>query len=319
LIKDIKLAKTRNVAIAEISVLVRNGSVCVYPLKPNDGREIDDMENQMRALAAEGQIVVDGMALEYQILGPSHARSLSIVMLHEGLGSIKTWGEFPRRIFEQTGASIFTYSRAGYGESPPSGHGLPIDYVKRHALDVLPKIMDAIGFQRGILLGHSDGASMAAAYAGNIDDPRVIGLVLIAPHFFVEVETLAEIRNAREAYKIRNLRQRLSRYHTYVDAAFWGWNDVWLEPAFASFNLREELARIRVPMLVLRGDNDRYGTHHQVEIAKDLCGCPLQTLIIPTCGHVPHREQPEQTLNAIARFYRSVALSEEEPVPPKKD
>jgi pimeloyl-ACP methyl ester carboxylesterase len=103
-----------------------------------------------------------------------------------------------------------------------------------------------------------------------------------------------------------------------VQIAFWGWNDVWLEPAFASFNLREELARICVPMLVLRGDNDRYGAHHQVEIAKDLCACPLQTLIIPTCGHVPHREQPEQTLNAIATFYRSVALSEDRPVPPKR-
>jgi pimeloyl-ACP methyl ester carboxylesterase len=133
------------------------------------------------------------------------------------------------------------------------------------------------------------------------------------------LRALAEIRNAREAYKIRDLRQRLSRYHAYVDAAFWGWNDVWLDPAFASFNLREELARIRVPTLVLRGDDDRYGTHHQVEIAKDLCGCPLQTLIIPTCGHVPHRGQPEPTLNAIARFSRSVALPEDGPMPPKRD
>jgi pimeloyl-ACP methyl ester carboxylesterase len=150
---------------------------------------------------------------------------------------------------------------------------------------------------------------MVAAYAGSTDDPRISGLVLMAPHFVVEPETLAEIRNAREAYKARDLRQRLSRYHTYVDVAFWGWNDVWLEPAFASFNLREELAKIRVPTLVIRGDNDHYGTHRQVAIAKETCLCPLETLIIPDCGHVPHREKPEQTLEAIARFYESVTQS----------
>ncbi len=264
----------------------------------------------MQALASEGQINIDGMALEYRMFGPTPAHSPTIVMLHEGLGSVKTWGEFPRRVSERTGVGVFAYSRAGYGASPPFGHGLPIDYIRRHALDVLPKILETIGFRRGILLGHSDGASMAAAYAGCVDDPRIIGLVLMAPHFFVEPETLAEIRNAREAYKARNLRQRLARYHTYVDAAFWGWNDVWLEPAFASFNLRDELMKIRVPTLVIRGDDDRYGTHRQVALAKDLCRCPLQTLIVPDCGHVPHREKLEQTLDVIARFCEDIALSE---------
>jgi pimeloyl-ACP methyl ester carboxylesterase len=263
----------------------------------------------MLALDGEGQIVIDSMALEYRFFGPSPAHSPIIVMLHEGLGSIKTWGEFPRRLSNRTGAGVFVYSRAGYGTSPPSGHGLPIDYVKRHALDVLPKILEAIEFRCGVLLGHSDGASMAAAYVGSIDDPRIIGLVLMAPHFFVEPQTLAEICNAREAYKARGLRQRLSRYHSYVDEAFWGWNDVWLEPAFATFNLRDELAKIHVPTLVIRGDDDRYGTHRQVAMAKDICKCPLKTLIIPNCGHVPHREKPEQTLDAVAGFYENVAQS----------
>jgi len=274
----------------------------------------------MQALAAEGQIEIDGMALEYKLFDSSQTHLPSIVMLHEGLGSISTWGEFPKRISARTGAPVFTYSRAGYGASPPFGTGLPIDYIKRHALDVLPKLLDAIGFRRVILLGHSDGASMAAAYAGNVDDPRIIGLILIAPHFFVEPETLAEIRNAREAYKARDLRKRLARYHSYVDAAFWGWNDVWLEPAFASFNLRDELAKIRVPTLVMRGDDDRYGSHRQVAMAKDLCRCPLQTLIVPQCGHVPHREKPEATLDAIADFYRRVAPARDrEPASAKED
>lgn len=263
----------------------------------------------MKALAAEGLIDIDGMALEYRMFGPSPALAPMIVMLHEGLGAIKTWGEFPQRVAERTSTGVFVYSRAGYGASPPSGQGLPLDYIKRHALDVLPKILETIGFRRGLLLGHSDGASMAAAYAGSVQDPRLIGLILMAPHFFVESETLVEIRNAREAYKARDLRQRLSRYHSYVDTAFWGWNDVWLEPAFASFNLRDELTKIRVPTLVMRGDDDRYGTHRQVAMAKDLCRCPLQTLIIPECGHVPHREKPEPTLDAIASFYQRVAPS----------
>jgi len=264
----------------------------------------------MQMLGTEGQINIGGMVLEYRFFGPPPAHSPTIVMLHEGLGSIKTWGDFPRRLSERTGAGIFVYSRAGYGASPPFGRGLPIDYIKRHALDVLPKILEAIGFRRGMLLGHSDGASMAAAYAGNSDDPRIIGLVLIAPHFIVEPETLAEIRKARQAYEARDLRQRLARYHNYVDVAFWGWNEVWLEPDFAAFNLRAELAKIRIPMLVIRGDDDRYGTHRQIAVAKEQCGCLLDTLIIPNCGHVPHRERPEQTLDTIAGFYEKFAQAE---------
>ena len=151
---------------------------------------------------------------------------------------------------------------------------------------------------------------MAAAYVGNSDDPRIIGLVLIAPHLIVEPETLAEIRNARQAYEARDLRERLARYHNYVDVAFWGWNEVWLEPDFAAFNLRAELAKIHFPMLVIRGDDDSYGTNRQIAVAKEQCGCPLETLIIPNCGHVPHRERPEQTLDTIAGFYEKFAQAE---------
>ncbi len=253
-----------------------------------------------------GHISIGGKALEYRLFGPPPARAPSIILLHEGLGSIQTWGEFPRRLSERTGAGVFAYSRPGYGASPPSDSGLPTDYIHRHALDMLPKLLDAIGFTGGVLLGHSDGASMAAAYAGNVEDARVYGLVLMAPHFCVEPETLNEIRNAREAFQNRDLRQRLSRYHANVDVAFWGWNDAWLEPAFTAFNLKPELGRIRVPMLVIRGDNDRYGTHQQVRMAKELCRCPLETWIVPDCGHVPHREKPEQILDAVGRFYEAV-------------
>ena len=273
-------------------------------------------ETDMELLAEEGQISVAGMALEYRLIGAPPSRSSTIVMLHEGLGSVSTWGEFPRRVFERTRASVFVYSRAGYGASPPVEPGLPIDYIKHHALDVLPKILEAIGFSQGLLLGHSDGASMAAAYAGNVADPRVRGLVLMAPHFCVEPETLAEIRNARKAFETGDLRQRLARYHNYVDTAFRGWNDVWLDPRFSAFNLRAELARISVPMLIIRGDGDHYGTHRQVHMAKEICKGPLETLLMPDCGHVPHREKPAQTVDAIARFYERVLpdrISESQP------
>ena len=259
----------------------------------------------MPALPGEGQIRIGDMTLEYRLIGPSPSQSPTIVLLHEGLGSISTWGDFPRRLAERTGAGVFVYSRSGYGASPAAHASLPIDYVRRHALDVLPKILAAIGFRDGILLGHSDGASMAAAYAGIVKDPRVRGLVLMAPHFSVEPETLAEIRNAREAFETRDLRGRLARHHTNVDVAFRGWNDVWLDPEFAAFNLRAELAEIRVPVLVIRGDNDRYGTHRQAWLARELCRCPVEILILPDCGHVPHREKPDETLAAAVRVFRN--------------
>ena len=260
----------------------------------------------MEATANSGTICVCGMTLEYRAFGRGSRRSPMIVMLHEGLGSIDTWGEFPRRLSESTETRVMVYSRPGYGASPPFGRALSIDYIRHHALTVLPKILEAIKFQRGMLLGHSDGASMVAAYAGSVRDLRVTGLVLMAPHFVVEPENLAEIRNAREAYTDRDLRQRLSRYHANVDVAFWGWNNVWLEPAFAHFDLRDELAKIRVPMLIIRGNDDRYGTNRQVAIAKEKCQCQLEALIIPNCGHIPHRQQPELVLNAITAFYQNV-------------
>ena len=258
----------------------------------------------MQMLTEEGHIHVAGMSLEYRLIGAPPSRSPTIVMLHEGLGSAGTWGEFPRRVFERTRASVFVYSRPGYGTSPPVQDGLPVDYIKRHALDVLPKLLEAIGFRQGLLLGHSDGASMATAYAGNIQDPRVLGLVLMAPHFCVEPETLAEIRNARNAFETGDLRQRLARYHDNIDAAFFGWNDVWLNPGFAAFNLREELAKINIPMLIIRGEGDRYGTNRQIEMARETCRGPIEILLMPDCGHLPHREKSAQTVDAIDRFYR---------------
>jgi pimeloyl-ACP methyl ester carboxylesterase len=195
------------------------------------------------------------------------------------------------------------YSRAGYGKSSTIRLPRPLDYMQREAADVLPKLIDAIGFRRGILLGHSDGASIAAQYAGTHQDHRVRGLVLMAPHFFVEAEGLAEIRNVRAAYETTDLRARLARHHSDVDAAFRGWNEAWLDPRFArAFDIIDALAYIRVPILVIQGEADRYGTLAQVRAAREECYCPVETLVMPGVGHSPHREKAEEALAAIAAF-----------------
>ncbi len=256
----------------------------------------------MHNLPAEGFLSILGMQLEYRFFGPDRARSPMIVMLHEGLGSIQTWGEFPNALAAATTARVFVYSREGYGSSAVIQKELPIDYIRDHALNVLPHVLDKVGFSKGILLGHSDGASMCAAYAGTTRDPRISGLVLMAPHFFVEDETLAEIRNAKQAYLDGTLRQRLSRYHQEVDAAFMRWNDVWLRPEFADFNLASEVANIEVPMLVVRGDGDKYGTGRQVSFAEQTARCKVTTLVLADCGHVPHREKRAETIEAIRSF-----------------
>ena len=254
-------------------------------------------------LQDSGFIEIDGARLEYRMIGPRPDAAPVIVMLHEGLGSVSTWGEFPAKLAEKTGCGVFVYSRAGYGKSSTVTLPRPLDYMQREAADVLPRLLDAIGFRRGILLGHSDGASIAAQYAGTHQDHRVRGLVLIAPHFFVEPEGLAEIRSARTAYETTDLRARLARHHADTDAAFRGWNEAWLDPRFArAFDITEALAYIRVPVLLLQGEADRYGTLAQVRVAQEECYCPVDVLEMPGVGHSPQRENADETLAALATF-----------------
>jgi len=254
-------------------------------------------------LADQGHIEIGGARLEYRMIGPRPDAAPTFLMLHEGLGAVSTWGEFPAKLAERTGAGVFVYSRAGYGKSSAITLPRPLDYMQREAADVLPQLLDTIGFRRGILLGHSDGASIAAQYAGSHQDHRVRGLVLMAPHFFVEAEGLAEIRNARSAYETTDLRARLARHHSDVDAAFRGWNEAWLDPNFASiFDITEALAYIRVPILLIQGEADRYGTLAQVRTAQEECYCPVDVRVMPGVGHAPHREKPDETLAAVTEF-----------------
>jgi pimeloyl-ACP methyl ester carboxylesterase len=223
-------------------------------------------------------------------------------MLHEGLGCVGLWGEFPERLQAATGAGVFVYSRAGYGRSSPAALPRPLAFMHEEARTVLPNLLDAIGFRRGLLLGHSDGASIAAIYAGSVQDHRVRGLVLIAPHFFTEDMGIAAIARAKVAYDTTDLRQKLKRWHDDVDNAFRGWNDTWLDPEFRQWDIAEFLAYIRVPILLVQGADDQYGTVRQIEAAQRECYCPVDVALMPGVGHSPHREAPDALLTVASEF-----------------
>ena len=226
----------------------------------------------------------------------------TLVLLHEGLGSVAVWGSFAAELAAATGAGVFAYSRAGYGRSSPARLPRPVTFMHDEAREVLPKLLDAIGFRRGLLVGHSDGASIAAIYAGSVQDHRVRGLSLIAPHFVVEDASIAAIEEAKRAYETGDLKPKLARYHQDVETPFRGWNDAWLDPAFRAWDISEELAYIRVPMQIVQGAGDRYGTLRQIEIAEAECYCPVDVTVLPGVGHAPHREAPDAALRIVAEF-----------------
>jgi len=259
----------------------------------------------MTNLTPTGFLTIGGASLEYKWLAPASAAAPTIVMLHEGLGSVGLWGDFPEKLQQATGAGIFIYSRAGYGQSSPAALPRPLDYMQREALDVLPKILDAIAFKRGLLLGHSDGASIATIYAGAHQDHRLQGLVLLAPHFIVEDISVTSIAATKASYETADLKTKLARWHKDVDNAFYGWNGAWLDPKFRAWDISEYLAYIRVPVLILQGENDHYGTLRQVEIAQDECYCPVDFKLISDAGHSPHRDASAATLDAIAQFAKA--------------
>jgi pimeloyl-ACP methyl ester carboxylesterase len=223
-------------------------------------------------------------------------------MLHEGLGSVGLWGDFPDRLQQATGASIFLYSRAGYGASSPVSLPRPLDYMQREAREVLPKLLDTIGFRDGLLVGHSDGASIAALYAGGHQDHRLYGVVLIAPHVIVEDVSVESIAAIKTAYETTELKSKLARWHNDVDNAFYGWNDAWLDPAFRDWDIGAALETITVPVQVVQGDQDVYGSLRQVEIARERCACPLELQVMRGIGHIPQREAPETTTRIVAEF-----------------
>ena len=256
----------------------------------------------MSSLTDTGMLDLGDQQLEYRWVGPRPNAAPTIVLLHEGLGCVGLWGDFPERLATATGLGVFLYSRAGYGASSTIALPRPINYMDPEAKTVLPRVLQAIGFQRGLLIGHSDGASIATIYAGSTEDHRISGLVLIAPHFFAEEMGLVAIAQAKVAFESGDLRQRLARWHQNVDAAFRGWNGAWLDPGFRAWDITDALAYIRVPVAIIQGVDDQYGTQRQIAVAEEQCYCPVEVTLLDGVQHAPQRESPDRVAQVIAEF-----------------
>ena len=249
-----------------------------------------------------GMMTVAGRAVEYRCAGPAPSVAPTIVLLHEGLGSAGLWRGFVEALAEATGLGVFAYSRAGYGRAEAMARPWRLDYMTRHAMEDLPEILNAIGAQRVVLMGHSDGATIAAIYAGSVEDFRVRGLVLMAPHFFTEKMGLDEIAAAKDAYENGDLRARLAKHHADPDACFWGWNGAWLAPEFASWNVAEVIDYLRIPTLALQGREDQYGSLAQIREVEERSYAPVDVVVFDACRHAPHVDQPEAVLAAVSEF-----------------
>ena len=240
------------------------------------------------------------LQLEYQWVGDAASTEPVIVFLHEGLGSLAMWKDFPARLCAEPGFKGLVFSRYGYGRSTPKppNERWPVSFMHEQAFDVLPALFDALGVHRPWLFGHSDGGSIALLHAARFP---VAGLVVVAPHILVEDLSIASIEKARAAYAGTDLRQRLARYHADPDSAFRGWNDIWLDPSFRAWNIEPELARIEAPVLAVQGEDDEYGTLEQIRgIARALPKTRL--LVMPECGHSAHRDQPEELIRHTTEF-----------------
>ncbi len=270
-----------------------------------------------------GTLQVSGGSLETGWWGPGPAEAPTLVLLHEGLGSVALWRDVPGRLAEATGWGVFAYSRFGYGNSDMTPLPRPMTYMHHEAHVVLPEVLRGAGVQRAVLIGHSDGGSIATIYAGTpvssfpaMSRPSgqqglgapgrggitLLGLVTIAAHFFIEPLNIASIRQIAVTYDTEDLRQRLSRYHRDVDVAFRGWNEAWLDPRFRAFDITGFLPTIQAPILALQGADDPYGTDEQLKVFAANVRAPIQTRLIPGAKHSPHLEAKDVTLAAISDF-----------------
>ena len=241
-----------------------------------------------------------GHRLEVRHLAGPDAAAPTLVFLHEGLGCISMWRDFPEQVIAATGCNALVYSRFGYGRSDPIDVPRGTDFMHREALDTLPELLDQFGLERPILFGHSDGGSIALIHAGGAARD-VRGVIVMAPHVLVEDLSIRSIEAARVAYETTDLRARLARHHDDPDSAFRGWNDIWLHPDFRAWNIESYLPRIACPVLAIQGVDDEYGTLHQIRrIAR---GAPdVELLALPDCRHSPHRDQPQAVIDATVRL-----------------
>lgn len=252
-------------------------------------------------------LLVDGHKLEIAWHGPGPDKAPTLVFLHEGLGCVDLWRGFPAKLSAATACGAFVYSRLGYGKSDPCELPRPIRFMHTEGLEILPRVLTAANIKECILVGHSDGGSIAIVYAGGTPAVPLRGLITAAAHVFCEQLSVDSIEDAKKQYEAKNLRQKLLKYHgANTTCAFRGWNDVWLHPDFMNWNIEEYLSGIKVPMLAIQGKDDQYGTRAQIQAIKQKTGPATKTLLLPDCRHAPHAEQEQATLEAMQAFIQKL-------------
>lgn len=258
-------------------------------------------------------IVAAGQRLECRTIDQPGRRSPTLVYLHEGLGSIAQWRDFPDRLCKASGLPGVVYSRLGYGDSDPITEPRQPRFMHDEAIRVLPEVLRTFGLERPILVGHSDGASIALIHAGTFPEADA-AVAVLAPHLFVESVCTDAIAEIAQRYEAPGLREQLARYHTDVDGAFRYWTEVWLSDAFASWTIEREVAAIRCPILAIQGEDDQYGTMRQLERIAELQP-DAQRLALPGCRHSPHLDRPDEVVAAMSLFCRTIAAKEAGRIP----
>jgi len=267
--------------------------------------EASGMKHAARNQSGTFHVTVQGRSLEVQRIPGVNPQAPELVFLHEGLGSVSHWKDFPERVAATTGCSVTLYSRYGSGNSELLTEARTVTYMHDEALRTLPDLLAQLRIENPILVGHSDGASIALIHAGANDAVRA--LVLLAPHVFVEDLSVASIAEAKTSFETTNLPEKLARHHRDPAGTFWGWNNIWLHPDFRSWNIEEYLHRITCPILAIQGLDDQYGTMAQVRAIARKSGGPVEILPLAECRHSPQRDQPETTLAATAKFVKGIA------------
>jgi pimeloyl-ACP methyl ester carboxylesterase len=244
--------------------------------------------------------------LEIGWYGPPPGENLTLVFLHEGLGCVDMWRDFPTRLASATGCGAMVYSRLGYGRSDACDLPRPVRFMHEEGLNILPKLLDRARIEECIIIGHSDGGSIGLIYAGGTPAPPLRGLITEAAHVFCEEITIASIQKARDRYVQGDLRKKLEKYHgSNTGCAFWGWNDAWLHPDFRHWNLEEYLPSIQVPILAIQGEEDPYGSPLQLETILKHSEGKTKPLMLSSCGHSPHIDCSEATFQAMKDFILS--------------
>jgi len=245
--------------------------------------------------------------LESVWYGPPPEAAPTLVFLHDGLGCVSLWKDFPEKLATKTACGALVFSRLGYGKSASCELPRALDFMHHEALTELPEILSQHKIRKCILVGHSDGSSIALIHSADNPTEYLLGIVHVAPHVFCEQLTTESIEKVKELYLSGNLRERLQKHHgANVDCAFHGWADVWLHPNFSAWNIEDCLPKIRVPQLIVQGNDDEYGTSAQIEAIVRQSGNSVETCFLDNCGHSPHRDQEIQTLERMSKFVRNL-------------